>query len=75
MFSAYECFASMCIRTPSLCSTLGGQQRALDPLELKLQANGSHHVGAGNQKPRSSQDQAVLLITEPSISPAPFLAI
>ena len=29
--------------------TVEGQKKALDPLELELQASVSHHVGAGTQ--------------------------
>ena len=42
------CFACMSVRTMYVPSAHEGQRWALDPLELKLQAVVSCHVGAGN---------------------------
>ena len=49
------CFVCMHICVPHVClcathmaGSLGGQKRALDPLELELQMVVSSQVGAGN---------------------------
>lgn len=42
-----------------MCNALGDQKRALDPMELELQAVVSCHAGAG--KPGPLQEQTVLL--------------
>ena len=43
-----ECFACMNVSVPYVCSACEGQDRALDPLDLKLQKTVTQHVGAGN---------------------------
>lgn len=39
----------ICICTTCMPGVLGGQKRALDPLQLELQTAVSHNVGAGNK--------------------------
>lgn len=41
-------FAGMYVSVPCVWSAFGGQKRASDPLELKLQMVVRHYVGAGN---------------------------
>ena len=45
----HECFACMHVCAPSACLMSRDQKRALDPLELQLQALVSCHVDARNQ--------------------------
>lgn len=47
----------------------GGQGRVSDPLELKLQPVGTHHVVLGIEL-GSLEEQPVLLIIEPSLQPS-----
>lgn len=43
----YDCFACMCVYV-HMCA-VGGQKKALDFLELKLQTVVSHRVNSGNR--------------------------
>lgn len=45
----YLCIYLCTTCMPTACTTTGGQQRVLDPLELELQMVVSHCVGTGNQ--------------------------
>jgi hypothetical protein len=47
---------------------VSGQKKASDPLEMGLHMVVSCHVDARNQ-PRTSEEQLVLLTTEPSVQP------
>lgn len=49
LMAVYECFACLDVYAPFAYSAPGGQKRALDSLELKLQTVESHVVGPGNR--------------------------
>lgn len=64
--SAHVCVYTTHTHTPSAHSD---HKKASDPLELELRMTGSCHVGAGDLKPSSLQEQPVP--REASVQPSP----
>jgi hypothetical protein len=70
----FLCIWMFCLHigVPFVCSALGGQKRALAPLDLESLMVVSYHLGVGNWNPGPLQEQQMLLTTEPIYTESGF---